>query len=279
MRTKTLLIAAAAMAVGIISSQAQVYSQNIVGYYNVTVPAGQYYILGNQLVNGSDALATNNDINTVFSSGFTSDPNGPGVGSQCAQLMIWNGALNGYVTYYYLNAADAVTYNGAGSTAGWVDSGGNPVSGVSMPQGSAAFVLNPTAGSMTPTILGSVVQGTNTLVPIAANQYSLVSLAQPISTNLDLSGIGISGLSSDPNGPGVGSQCAQMLVWNGALNGYVTYYYLNAADAVTYNGAGSMAGLVDSGGNPQQVNLNVGQGVFLYQYAHSINYTNVFNPK
>ncbi len=34
MKTKTLLIAAAALAAGIISSQAQVYSQNIVGYAN-----------------------------------------------------------------------------------------------------------------------------------------------------------------------------------------------------------------------------------------------------
>ena len=37
---KTLLIAAAALAAGVISSQAQVYSQNIVGYVNVPVNGG-----------------------------------------------------------------------------------------------------------------------------------------------------------------------------------------------------------------------------------------------
>src|ERR1035441_2625923 len=128
MRTKTLLIAAAALAVGVASSMAQTYSQNVVGYYNVTVAAGQYYILANQLINGSDPAQTNNDINTVFNSGFVSDPAGPPAGNN-AQCLIWTGS--GYTTYYYLNAAGAVTYNGAGSTAGCVDSQGNSVSGVS----------------------------------------------------------------------------------------------------------------------------------------------------
>ena len=53
---------------------------NIAGYYNVTVPAGCYTILGNQLINGSDANGTNNDIDACLSAGFISDisdPNGP----------------------------------------------------------------------------------------------------------------------------------------------------------------------------------------------------------
>jgi hypothetical protein len=218
MRTKTLLIAVAALAAGILSSSAQTYSQNVVGYYNVTIPGGQYFILGNQLANGSDANQTNNDINSVFTSGFSSDSNGPGPGSQCAQCLIWNGALKGYNNYYFLNASDAVAYNGAGSTAGWVDGNGNPVSGVKIPQGLAAFIYNPTASAFTATVTGTVLQGTNNLVNLVANQYSLTSLAQPIATNVDstATGIGISGLSSDSNGPGTGSHCATLLVWNGA---------------------------------------------------------------
>jgi hypothetical protein len=270
MRTKTLLIAAAALAVGIGSSLAQTYSQNVVGYYNVTVASHKYYILANQLVNGSDPAQTNNDINAVFSSGFSSDPRGPV--NNCAQCLLWTGS--GYVTYYYLNAADAVTYNGDGSTAGWVDGGGNPVTGVSIPQGLGAFIYNPTASAFTNTITGSVLQGTNKLVTIAGNKYSLAAIAQPISTNADstVPGIGISGLSSDPRGPV--NNCAQLLVWTGS--GYTTYYYLNSADAITYNGDGSTAGFVDGGGNPVQVNLGIGQGFFLYQVGTTITYTNVF---
>ena len=50
MRTKTLLIAAAALAAAVTSSQAQstVYSQNIVGYINTSLAPG-YNLVANQL--------------------------------------------------------------------------------------------------------------------------------------------------------------------------------------------------------------------------------------
>ena len=53
---KTLLIAAAALAAAVISTQAQVYSLNIVGYVNVASPAG-YSIIANQLDTGTNTLA------------------------------------------------------------------------------------------------------------------------------------------------------------------------------------------------------------------------------
>jgi hypothetical protein len=56
MKIKTLAIAAATLAVGAISSQAQVYSQNIVGYVNVTVPPGSYVLLQNPLDTGNNVL-------------------------------------------------------------------------------------------------------------------------------------------------------------------------------------------------------------------------------
>jgi hypothetical protein len=56
---KTLLIAAAALAAGIITSQAQpVYSQNIVGYVNVPT-AGGYTAMDNPLSNNGNNSATN----------------------------------------------------------------------------------------------------------------------------------------------------------------------------------------------------------------------------
>jgi hypothetical protein len=59
MRTKTLLIAtAAALAAGIISSHAQVYSQNIVGYVNKVDPAG-YVSMANPLDNSNSNSGTN----------------------------------------------------------------------------------------------------------------------------------------------------------------------------------------------------------------------------
>ena len=99
MRTQKLLItAAAALVAGIVSSQAQVYSQNIVGYVNTILPNGNTAI-SNPLLNGD---GTNGAENVL-----TSLQIGDG-------LLVWNGA--GYSGY---------TYGGPGA---WLDQNGNPTS-------------------------------------------------------------------------------------------------------------------------------------------------------
>jgi hypothetical protein len=56
MRTKTLLLTAALGAAGIATSMAQVYSQNAVGYINVTVGPG-FTMIANQLIPASTLLS------------------------------------------------------------------------------------------------------------------------------------------------------------------------------------------------------------------------------
>jgi len=57
MRTKALLVAAA-FAAGLATSMAQnVYSLNVVGYYNVTVPANGFALIANQLNTTNNTLA------------------------------------------------------------------------------------------------------------------------------------------------------------------------------------------------------------------------------
>jgi hypothetical protein len=58
MRTKTLLIAAAALAVGAGISMAQTFSQNIVGYVNVSAPAGANVLLANPLDDGTNTTTS-----------------------------------------------------------------------------------------------------------------------------------------------------------------------------------------------------------------------------
>jgi len=70
MRTKALYVAAF-LAAGLASSMAQnVYSLNVVGYYNVTVPAGKFALVANQLSSTNmklSALIPNPPVNsTVF---------------------------------------------------------------------------------------------------------------------------------------------------------------------------------------------------------------------
>ena len=60
MRTKILLTAAAAMVAGLVSSNAQVYSANVVGYANVTMAgAGQLTLVANPFDDGNGNQLTN----------------------------------------------------------------------------------------------------------------------------------------------------------------------------------------------------------------------------
>jgi hypothetical protein len=76
---KTLLIAAAALVAATVSSEAQVYSANIVGYVNATCPASTLVLLSNPLDDGTnhanDVFATLPNKSTVQlwnGTGFTS---------------------------------------------------------------------------------------------------------------------------------------------------------------------------------------------------------------
>jgi hypothetical protein len=84
---KTLLIAVAALAAGVISTQAQVYSQNIVGYANVVTPSsGAYYLLTTPFKIGSS-----NGVNEVFAGGL---PDG-------STINIWDQNSLAYTGYVY----------------------------------------------------------------------------------------------------------------------------------------------------------------------------------
>jgi hypothetical protein len=72
---KTLLIAAAALVAGVVSSQAQVYSANIVGYVNVVCTNAQLELLANPLDDGT------NTANSILASLPTK-----------STMQFWNGA-------------------------------------------------------------------------------------------------------------------------------------------------------------------------------------------
>jgi len=83
MRTKTLLIAAAALVAGVISSEAQtVYSVNIAGYTTALPANGAFTLLANPLDNGTNSLVS------LF-------PAIPGAST----IQIWNGS--GYDAYKF----------------------------------------------------------------------------------------------------------------------------------------------------------------------------------
>jgi hypothetical protein len=144
MRTKTLLIAAAALAVGIISSEAQVYSQNIVGYANVQTPGnGATYFAMSCPFN----IGASNGANEVFG---TSLPDYSLVES-------WD-AVNQQVNI-------ALWDSGGPNGAGWYDINDSfnvPIP--TLPPGQGFFLVP--YGNITNTFSGTVacaIGGTNTM--------------------------------------------------------------------------------------------------------------------
>src|ERR1017187_6203182 len=160
MRTKTLLIAVAALAAGILVSSAQTYSQNVVGYYNVTIPGTStstgFYIVGNQF-----NVGVSNGLNELFASGLMSDVNA----ATNTLVYLWQPGSQAFATYQYFSAADAAADQSGSSYAngaGFYDVNGNYITTI-IPPGTSVFIQNLAPGSITATVIGSVSQGTNSI--------------------------------------------------------------------------------------------------------------------
>ena len=144
---KTLLIAAAALVAGVISSEAQVYSANIVGYVNVVTPgSSQYALIANPLDDGTNNLT---DLVPSAATGST--------------VLVWNGA----------------SYNSSTKTpTSW---SANP----HIAPGTGFFLR--TAAIFTNTFVGNVAAapgGGTVTNALAGGVYSLVGSAIPYSDNL-----------------------------------------------------------------------------------------------
>jgi hypothetical protein len=153
MRTKALL-GLAALAVGLSTSIAQnVYSLNVVGYINVTCPAG-YSMIANQLNNGTNGLAE------VL-------PSAPAL----SEVLKYNASKSDYDT--------AVT-DGSGA---WFTLGGAP-SPMTVKPGEGFFFLNNGSTTVTNTFVGEVPQGALS-VSLLGNNYTMASAPTPVAYKLD----------------------------------------------------------------------------------------------
>ena len=132
MRTKTLIIAAAALAAGILTSSAQTYSQNIVGYVNVPLPLG-FSVVAIPLNSGA---ATGNALtNTIVNTGSLDG----------AYLYQWTGSGYGIVTF------DSTM------PTGFADSGDSFSVPTPVINPGVAFLLNNNTGTvLTNTFVGTV---------------------------------------------------------------------------------------------------------------------------
>jgi hypothetical protein len=154
---KTLLIAAVALAAGVISSQAQVYSQNIVGYVNVPVASGAYSLLANPL-----------------------DLDGTNAATQVVSRMVNDPAYDDSVIILYA-AGHYQYFQYDQGTPGWLDQNSAPTTTPVIKPGTG-FFFNPSGPNTNLTFVGTVLPGpgaTNTIT-IPNGAYTLIGSALPV---------------------------------------------------------------------------------------------------
>jgi hypothetical protein len=151
---KTLLIAAAALAAGVITSQAQgpVYSQNIVGYVNTKITGGNYTLCSVPLQTTNAA----NNAEQVLPNASAGD-----------SVLFWNG--NGFDNYTF--AAPGL----------WVQPDSNIGPAPTLNPGQAFFYYA-NGSDFTNTCVGSVTLSNVTTV---ANGYTLCAITAPIGASME----------------------------------------------------------------------------------------------
>jgi hypothetical protein len=189
MRTKTLLIAAAALAVGIATSMAQTYSQNVVGYYNLNL------LTGYNMVSVQFAVGVSNGASEIF-------PNIP----DGTALLTWDPIGVQYVYNYYDTGGGSSAPAASWYMADYNTLTNQPV----LKTGQACFLLLPSP--VTNTVVGAVLN-TNTDNLIAG--YNMVASSLPLggaTTN------NLFNMASLPDG-------TALLTWNQSAVQYVYNYY------------------------------------------------------
>jgi hypothetical protein len=228
---KTLLIAAAALAAGVISSEAQVYSQNIVGYVNQPIKLG-FNVFANPLDN-----SVGNSITNIIPPGATWDG---------TSVATWTGT--GY---------SVVTIDSTMST-GVADAGDNFAVTAPVVAPGQAFFVNNIGTSNLLTIVGSVhVEGAGTgSVGVTTNILSSSPSLTFVASKLPVAG-GVSSVLGLTNSAGALDGC-QVTIPNVNASGSITGF-------TTYTIDSTMAtGFADAGDNvvqPEPI-IPVGGGFF-----------------
>lgn len=229
MRTKTLLSAVAALAVGVATSMAQTtYSQNVVGYVNISLTNGALQCISPAL--DADGTGTNNTIASVFVAPAVND-----------SLFVFNGG-----TY------DNLIYKKTGHSPNFVTNwtlGATITNNYHINPGQALFYLP--AATETATMVGNVLQGTN----LVNAYFPTVGSINLLSSQVPISGGLTTVLGYKPN------VNDSVFIYNGAS--YDNYIYKKSGHSPNFVtnwtlGAASMEPVV-----------NVGQGFWLLPSASS----------
>jgi hypothetical protein len=243
---KTLLIAAASLAASVISSQAGVYSQNVVGYANVPAASpGQHY-----LITCPFAIGASNGVNEVFGSSL---PAG-------TTILLWTGSA--FTTALYDNTDPDNL--GAGAPVWYQGDDATPLSPLPTVPPGLGFFVAPTA-PITNVFAGAVavnVGTSNNMVLSIPGHHYLVASVVPYA------GLVTNGTSST-GGPNLNGLPAgtSLLIWTGV--GYSTVVYDNTdpdnlgATAPNWYQGDDSTPYVDPSTGGNVPSIIVGQGFFI----------------
>ena len=244
MRKTLLIAAAAALAASVISSQAQVYSQNIVGYANVPTPAA----FGSYLLACPFTIGASNGINEVFGTSLQG-------AADFTQILVWSVANNSFTIYN----SDST------SPSGWDDVNTAPITHLpTLPVGQGFFII-PSIGNITNVFAGAVainVGSTNKMTLTNAFASYLVGAAVPYAGSVT-NGAG-TGLGVNMNFPPAWD-FTQLLIWSTAANKFTIYN----TDSTSPSGWDD----VNTAPIATPPSVEVGQGYFLIPSAANLVWT------
>lgn len=196
MRTKSLFAAAACIAAGVLSSQAQsnVYSLNVVGYVNLTLKPG-YNLITPQLKDASGST----QINVILT-------NAPAL-ADGSTFFGWDATLQTFTP-----AANFIGTPPDGPA--WYNADFSALVTDTAPRGQSYFIYNAGANNATLTLVGEVPQGPNSIT--VPNNYGFLGDFVPVSQEIATNGFPIADGSTVQTWDSVGQ------TYSPALNGIGT---------------------------------------------------------
>jgi hypothetical protein len=232
---KTLLIAAAALAAAVISSQAQVYSLNVVGYYNLVMPSSGYNMVSVQFQVGSS-----NGASEIL-------PNIP----DGTETVGWDQAHAKFVINYY----DTGSGSSAPAASWYMSDYATPTNQPVFPVGTSLFVIPGSQNgpvTCTNTVVGTVVGQTNSLQA----GYNMAASALPL-------GGSPTNTLFNMNGFNDGTEFVQ---WSFGGQTYVINYYDTGAGSTSPAASWYMSDYATPTNSPT---FSVGQGMFIIPGGNS----------
>ena len=203
-----------------------VESANVVGYTEVSVAAGKFYMVGAQFTSVGEAttipmseLVKGNYAASAYSQRITQAP----------QIQILNADGKTYATYYYLT--DAYDEENDDDVLGWADVRGDLITSVVLHPGDSVWfkAIAATTLKLAGQVIPEAVAGTTkaiTITTTSANQFSMI--ANPFPSTLDIASITWNGLTPASYSNRINA-APQIQVLNADGSTYSTYYYLTDA--------------------------------------------------